>query len=200
MKNRSTGRLGGLFNAVALSGNDVRRGHLRGFTLIELLVVVLIIGILAALALPQYRLAVDKAKLGKTLSLLRSVKDAQERYLMSNGQYATQFADLDISLPGQPTIKPGVEGTSVVGEQADYGDFRIYLLSIWRFVYTSKYLSDGSSINFGLRLEQSNSKDGPVLCIADNSKPDSLSHKLCKSFGVTHTTSSAKYTYYTVSL
>ncbi len=181
MKNFSTGRLG-------------------GFTLIELLVVVLIIGILAAIALPQYRLAVDKAKLGKTLSLLRAVKDAQERYLMSNGQYATQFADLDISLPGHPTVKPGVEGTSVEGEEADYGDFVLQLLSEGRFVYTVNRLSDGSRINFGLRLEQSNSENGPVLCIANKSKSDSLSHKLCKSFGVTHTTSNAAYTYYTVSL
>ena len=181
MKNFSTGRLG-------------------GFTLIELLVVVLIIGILSAIALPQYRLAVAKAKLGKNLSLLRAVKDAQERYLMANGQYATQFADLDISLPGRPTINPGVEGTSMEGQEADYGDFVLRLLTVGRFVYTVNRLSDGSGINFGLRLEQSNSENGPALCIASNSKPDSLSHKLCKSFGVTHTTSTAGYTYYTVSL
>ena len=59
--------------------NDKKTGTcFGGFTLIELLVVVLIIGILSAVALPQYRVAVERARVGKALPVLRSLLDARE--------------------------------------------------------------------------------------------------------------------------
>ncbi len=71
-----------------------------GFTLIELLVVVLIIGILAAVALPQYERAVGKARLTKLLIQTKAIEDAEKIYYMANGKYTDQINDLDIQLMG----------------------------------------------------------------------------------------------------
>lgn len=72
---------------------NVMTGRLGGFTLIELLVVVLIIGILAAIAYPQYEKAVYKSRMVHTQLQAGSIRRAAQMYLLANGQQATTADD-----------------------------------------------------------------------------------------------------------
>ena len=95
-----------------------------GFTLIELLVVVLIIGILAAIAVPQYFKVVEKGKASEAMATLDSLRSAQERFLAATGNYCA-VAGFCAATPGWdltvPTMKyftlgtPGTIAGSVPG-------------------------------------------------------------------------------------
>ena len=74
--------------------------RLGGFTLIELLVVVLIIGILAAMALPQYFKAVERSRMAEAVTLIDSIAKAQRRKLMQTNRYTEDFRAVDVAPKG----------------------------------------------------------------------------------------------------
>ncbi len=81
----------------------------KAFTLIELLVVVLIIGILSAIAIPQYQKAVYRARNTKLKNYVTAIATAQQSYYLANGKFAADFKDLDIDLPfAAPGTRPNV--------------------------------------------------------------------------------------------
>ncbi len=92
----------------ALNKGSFRAPLRSGFTLIELLVVVLIIGILAAVAVPQYQKAVARSRGMEDLVLGKAIVTAQKVYFLANGHYATDLAELDIELSEQLITRHGI--------------------------------------------------------------------------------------------
>jgi len=163
----------------------------RAFTLVELLVVVLIIGILAAIAVPQYQIAVEKSRAGQVMSLVRSLANAQEAFFLSNLRYAYTFEELDLTLP--PTSKECVYAASTghVCHSLDNGwEIVMYgsgnentfsvqgrykdLIQITNYLYNGRNLSS-TDVNF-IR-----NNAGELTCEAVGNKDEG--RRLCEALG-----------------
>jgi prepilin-type N-terminal cleavage/methylation domain-containing protein len=101
----------------------------HAFTLIELLVVVLIIGILAAIALPQYQKAVQKTRAAQLLILVKNFENAQALYHLATNKYADSFDQLDITLDGASKPSASTFGYAVTSTDAvrKFDNFEIIL-------------------------------------------------------------------------
>ena len=155
--------------------------RLGGFTLIELLVVVLIIGILAAMALPQYFKAVERSRMTEAVTLIDSIVKAQRRKFMQTNRYAERFEGLDVSpkgatgdtyyTKGDPTTGAGGNGFEIVLVSSDFTDS---LVSVDRVV-------DGDynhpSLQYQYTLVRSYQSDN-VSCYGENQ----AGRELCADF------------------
>ena len=149
----------------------------KGFTLIELLVVVLIVGILAAIAYPQYERTIEKARFTEGITLLRTIGEANRAYYLANGQYATHIGDLDID----------------VGKQVSPGN--IYYDTNWFWVAASVApiaAADRKPLwsNYSLGLYA----DGTIICTCNaTEKYREMAEYICSSFGVKKGTTGCVY-------
>ena len=114
-------------------------GKSKGFTLVELAVVVVIVGVLAAFAVPRFLASVERSKAAEAFNYLAAVQSAQERYHARQGIYASTVADLDIkfSAPKYFTVGIVAAGTTAsledswtltltrTGAAAGYGEYTV---------------------------------------------------------------------------
>lgn len=153
-----------------------KKNNKKGFTLIELLVVVLIIGILAAIAVPQYQKAVLKANLHRGVSMVESLYQAQQAYYLANGHFATNIDDLDISISKDDSYtKKQNKGESYY--TCSYGriGLRDSFSNVQFLTKQIAYLHYLTDFN-GSDLER---KAGEVWCFAKND----TAKKVCENMG-----------------
>lgn len=145
----------------------------QGFTLIELLVVVLIIGILSAIALPQYELAVEKSRAAEVFVVAKAITDAIQRYQQANPNETpalfSQLADVDLKggdVSGSvfSTKNFVYQLTSTEG----YGTVTVKRMDGGEELYQVKFYSDDNPTERGPRCVAKITDYEPICALFEN--------------------------------
>ncbi len=131
----------------------MKQTNQAGFTLIELLVVVLIIGILAAIALPAYQRAVMRSRFVRMLPGAKSIAQGNEVYYMEHGQYSNDSSQLDITGVENVTLVAGNEWNYALATDENLPHNRLVV-----YTKTSKYFPGE------IHCEASTDKQARWLC------------------------------------
>ncbi|WP_428049370.1 type IV pilin protein [Candidatus Avelusimicrobium caledoniensis] len=154
---------------------DLRRKQRGGFTLIELLVVVLIIGILAAVAVPQYQMAVAKTRYATLKNLTKSLADAEEAYYLANGTYTEDFETLSVEPAGctlSDTEPKCIYSSGVVCSLRARSSSSEYTAQCWDTKLGMQYM---------IYFTHSIANPGKRICVARNRDLSSVQNKVCKT-------------------
>jgi len=154
---------------VSGSSHQVSASSKQGFTLIELLVVVLIIGILSAVALPQYRLSVAKARYTEAILWGNSIYKAQQVYYLANGERTANPEDLDISFPGATTS----------GSYVRFPHFECLINAGTGWAETWNHASVSCTTRDAVSYRRFYADSTPPLCLA--SKTNAFANQVCKT-------------------
>lgn len=161
----------------ARAASTGRLTHFTGFTLIELLVVVLIIGILASVALPQYKKAVDKTRLMKLISMTKSVVQAEEAYYLANAEYTQDWDSLAVSFAGTP-----VAGTRSVIRSSDGWQILLTKVNPWDGAANGMVLYDSHLSDLYLYAFYAHDNNPHLHGIGCHAKSgNAYANQLCKS-------------------
>ncbi len=154
------------------------RANSKGFTLIEVLVVVLIIGILAAIAMPEYIKSVERSRMAEMVTLLGNIAQAQQRKYMHVNRYIDNFTALDVApegasgslfyTKGNPTSGEGCNGYALTLHSGNYDE---------GYVDATRY-RDGGELQYNYTVRRMYNSPH-TTCLSEETKGQALCADFC---------------------